>query len=255
MALCAALLWMAPAEADAQQRPGEGTVRLSLDSQIVGLGLYPDAVTAFGLGVAGRGLGPGFGYGITDDILIGARTALGMTYYDPNSPGDTLSGSVALLPYFEIVFGSEGLVPFVGAQAGFGLFFPDGGDVIGSFTGGAYGGLHVMLTESFSFSPFVELNFVYGNTNDVLLFGLGLTNERGGFSMALGFSLQGWIGDVQEAVSDATDDGFDTSGTDDGIFNREGSGGDAGGGDGGGGGGAGDNVDNTQEPDPEGGLE
>lgn len=243
---------MASAEAEAQRRPGQGTVRLSLDAEVVGFSVYPDRIVYFGLGVNGRGLGPGFGYAVTDDILIGTRTAFGFVYVDPDGPVDgDVVGAFSLLPYFEVVFGSDGLVPFIGAQAGFGIVGGDGFDQ-GSFLLGGYGGVHVMLADNFSFSPYIEANFTFNDPRARLL---ALLDDRAGFSMSVGFSFMGWIGDVQQAVGDATDDGFDTSGTDDGIFNSGG----------GGGGGSYDgtsddtgNTENTEPPpssDPEGGLE
>lgn len=241
-----------PTEASAQQRPGAGTVRLSLDAQVVGLQAFPDRLTVFTLGVGGRGLGPGFGYAITDMFLIGARTAFGMTYVDPDGVGDNLSGSIALLPYFEVVFGSSGIVPFVGAQVGFGVFFPDGGDPAGSFTAGAYGGLHAFLADNFSLSPFIELNFLF---NEARFASVGVPlDDRAGFGMAVGVSLMGWIGDIAGAVGDTTEGGVDTSGTEGGTW-------DEGGGGGGAQGTGGTTDDSSTEPaaplpaDPESGYE
>lgn len=175
-----ATLTAAPASA---QRPGAGAVKLSLDAGVVDLDVFPDRYNQFTLGVGGLSLGPGIGYLVTDGFAIGARTSFGFTVFDPTTPGDTVSGVAALVPYFEALIGDGDIVPFVGGQLGFVAQFPDGRDAYASAIVGAFGGVHIFATPSFSVSPFASINFLYDG---------GL--ERAGLGLALGFSLVGWIG-------------------------------------------------------------
>ena len=180
-AIVAAISMTAPrAEA---QRPGAGSIQLHLDAQILDLQVFPDRYNQVSLGVGGASLGPGIVYQVADGIIIGTRAAFGFTLIDPVTPGDSVAGSIALLPYLEFVFGQDQIAPFVDVHAGFQAIFPDGFDPWANVIVGARGGVHIFATDSFSVSPWGMLNFLYDG---------GI--ERAGFELAAGFSLVGWIG-------------------------------------------------------------
>ncbi len=86
------------------------------------------------------------------------------------------------MPYFEYLFLSGNMRPFVGAQAGFQVFFPDSQDAQGSFIGGGLGGVHFFVTPSFSISPYVTVDFVYRGAD-----------KNAGVDAILGVSFEGWM--------------------------------------------------------------
>jgi hypothetical protein len=193
LALAASLSLTTTASADA----GQGAFRLSADIPVLGLNHFPDAFveTTFQFGLWGTSpltivgpiplVGAGVGYQATDAIVIGGRLGFGVATVDSNTPigdDDTTVGVFALLPYFEYLFGAGTIRPFIGAQAGFQVFFPDDGDANAWFIGGPLGGVHIFAADGFSISPTAFFDFIYRGAD-----------ENAGFDLILAVSFEGWI--------------------------------------------------------------
>ncbi|MEC7520067.1 MAG: hypothetical protein VYE22_09395 [Myxococcota bacterium] len=181
-ALGAAILLAFAAPASAQ--PSEGQFRLHNDNTVVGISFFPDVVGVYQVGLTPSQLGFGASYMVLENLAIGARTSFGFVLVDPAAPGDSIAGQISLLPFVEAVLPmGETMAAFVGGQLGFVADFPDVRDPYASLTAGAFGGIHIFASDSFSISPFGQLNFLYRGDA-----------ERAGFQIVLGFSLVGWIG-------------------------------------------------------------
>lgn len=180
-ALWAVSLVLAAPEAHADAR--QGAIRLGADVGVLSVSHFPvdlgPDVVFFQFGVWSRG-GASFGFQLTDAIVIGARAAFSVVHVDAGASNTT--GSIALQPFFEYMFGDGDVRPFLGAQAGFQILVPERGDAQGWFVGGPLGGVHVFLAPSLSLSPMAMLDFVYRGDA-----------ERGGYSLTALVSLSGWI--------------------------------------------------------------
>lgn len=178
-----ALVTLAPSPGSAQV--GDGAVRIGADFEIIDLEVFPDRVTLFGFGVNGVAFGPSFGYQIGESIIVGSRFAFRLNVSDvAGAPDLTVDGTVAVVPYFEWMFPDPQVAPFVGAQAGVVAFFADSVDASANFVGGGFGGVHLFVTDSFSISPWGQVNFLY----------LGGLDDRAGFEVVALLSFEGWIG-------------------------------------------------------------
>lgn len=178
----AALMLTVSSVASAQ--PSAGQLRLHNDNNVVGISFFPDVVGVYQIGMTPSSLGFGASYMVIDNLAIGARTSFGFALVDPATPGDSIAGQISLLPFVEAVFPmGDPLAAFVGGQLGFTADFPDFRDPYASIVAGVFGGVHVFATDSFSFSPFGQINMLYRGDA-----------ERAGFQILLGFSIVGWIG-------------------------------------------------------------
>lgn len=185
-------LTLALASGTARADAGQGAIRLSSDITVLGVQHFPDVETFFQFGVwPGSGasglipsLGVGFAYQVTDAILIGGRAGFGVIVIDSPAPlvDDFTIGAFSLVPFFEYLFMSGNIRPFVGAQAGFQAYFPSNGDAEAFFVGGGLGGVHIFAEPGFSISPTGFFNFLYYGPAD-----------RAGFELVVALSFEGWI--------------------------------------------------------------
>jgi hypothetical protein len=182
-ALVAASLSLTAPKAHADA--GQGAIRLGADIGVLSLSHFPNDLgpdfVVFQFGVWSRG-GLSFGYQVIEPLIIGVRAAFSVVHVDVGIAGSDTAGSIALSPYLEYMFGEGNVRPFIGAQAGFQIIFPDDGDAQGWFIGGPMGGVHLFVTPSFSISPTAMLDFIY--RGDV---------ERAGYSLTGLVSFSGWI--------------------------------------------------------------
>ena len=185
LALVASLSFTTTASADA----GQGAFRLGADVPVLGLQHFPGdfgSYTTFQFGlwstnVARPQVGASIAFQIIEPLVIGARAGFGALWTE-TGPADSTSGVIALVPFLEYMFGDGTIRPFIGGQAGFQIFFPDGGDAQGWFVGGGLGGVHIFATPGFSISPTLMLDFLYRGDA-----------ERAGFGMTGLVTLNGWI--------------------------------------------------------------
>ncbi len=200
IAIAAALACSITAAPVARADAGAGAIRLGADVPVFALNDFPDANPSLTLQAGPWGnafgyLGPlplvgaSFGYQVTDAIVIGARAGfgIGVVHSQVDTPfgtvvNDTNVGAIGLLPYFEYLFLDGNIRPFVGAQAGFQVFWPDSGDGQGAFIGGGLGGVHIFATPSFSISPIAYLDFVYRGAD-----------RNAGVDFIIAVSFEGWM--------------------------------------------------------------
>ncbi len=183
LALVAALsLTLLPRSAAADQ--GEGALRVGADVYLLDLSVFPNVAGDPNVrgGVLPAQLAVGVGYQLNDSIVIGARTTFGYAGVNVGGPGVYRYGVISLLPFFEYMFIEGDIRPFVGAHAGPTFYFPDMADtqVTGMF-GGEFG-VHLFADDAFSFSPALWASFLYDGSI-----------RRGGFSMGILVSLEGWL--------------------------------------------------------------
>ncbi len=167
----------------AHAQHGPGALRLGADFTIFEVADYPDVGDpGFNIGVLSTGLGVNVGYELGDMFVIGGRAAFGYTGNIAGGVGID-AGIISLIPYFEILFGTENIVPFAGLQVGPEIYFADGVDTQAVLLAGGYGGVHIFPVDAFSISPQLWASFVYNS---------GF--QRAGFDISLIVSLTGWIG-------------------------------------------------------------
>lgn len=184
-----ALVALTPRPASAQA--GDGAFRLGADFEVIDLEVFPDLVTLFGFGVNGVAFGPSLGYQIGDSIVVGSRLAVRVNVSEVSGgAGTTVDGTIAVVPYFEYVFPDPSVAPFLGAQAGVVGFFADGADPLANAVAGGFGGVHLFITDSFSVSPWGQLNFLY----------LGGDTDRAGFEVVALLSFEGWMGGARPGL-------------------------------------------------------
>lgn len=195
-AIAAALACSIAAAPVARADAGQGAIRLGADIPVFALNDFPDANPSLTLQAGPWGnalgfLGPlpliaaSFGYQVTDAIVIGARAGFGIGLVHAEAGGfvnDQNVGAIGFLPFFEYLFLDGNIRPFVGAQAGFQVFWPDSGDGEGSFIGGGLGGVHIFATPSFSISPIAYLDFVYRGSD-----------RNAGVDFIIAVSFEGWL--------------------------------------------------------------
>ncbi len=168
---------------------GEGAIRLGADVSVLGFQHFPGDfgdLFAFQFGLLAEEVtrpqvAASFAYQLTNDLLIGVRGGFGVALVEAGGFSAT-RGVVSLVPFFECMFGQGNLRPFIGAEAGFQLLFPDMGDAQGWFVGGPMGGVHIFATQSFTISPMAVFDFFY--RGDV---------ERAGYGLTGLVSFAGWI--------------------------------------------------------------
>ena len=185
LALAASLSLTTTASADA----GQGAFRLGADVPVLSLQHFPSdfgSVTVFQFGLwstnlARPQLGASFGYQVIEPLIIGARAGFGVALLDAGAVDDT-QGLIAIVPFIEYMFGEGTVRPFIGAQAGFQVIFPDRSDAQAWFVGGGLGGVHIFATPGFSISPTLMLDFLYRGDA-----------ERAGFGLSGIVTLNGWI--------------------------------------------------------------
>lgn len=192
LALVAALAALGPDRASADAGPG--AFRLGADVPVLVLTTFPDVGDPyFQFGLWGQPpvvlldgplpfVGASGAYQVTDAILIGARLGLGVAVFE-TAFTDTTVGAVALLPFFEYLFLDGTIRPFIGAQAGFQVIFPEDQDARAWFIGGGMGGVHIFAADGFSISPTLFVDFLY---NGAL--------ETAGIDVIAAISFEGWIG-------------------------------------------------------------
>ena len=117
-----------------------------------------------GLGMSRFGIGAGVGIG--KKFILGGKLAMGQEASDwwPGSEGEMFMFSA--IPYFEVVFLTTRVRPFVKAIAGIeGARGENDAGFWGLVMGGG-GGLHIFLTQSVSFDVDLEMGFRFGTGHD-----------------------------------------------------------------------------------------
>jgi len=164
-----ALLLAAPASA--QQT--DGALRLHLETGVLGFEsetVDPDGApdsettktTTFGPGSSG--LGFGLGFGASDSLVVGANVALQFITIDPEGRGSVSGSRLTLMPYLELLLGDGTARPFVGGALL--LSFDSFEDVSTTLFGIAgIGGVHIFMTDSYSFDIGGRLYLATGETS------------------------------------------------------------------------------------------
>lgn len=159
------------APASAQTGTINGALRLHTETLVIGYQSHtetPDGVdegqttgiTSIGPGV--YGLGFGLGYGVADNIVVGANLVLQNVTRSPEEGDSNSTLGVSLLPYIEVLFGDGNVRPFVGGNLQ--LMIISGEDYSQTMFGlGGLGGAHIFLADSFSFDVSGRLYFSTGS--------------------------------------------------------------------------------------------
>ena len=95
---------------------------------------------------------------------------------------------VLVRPFAEYSFlrSGNGVRPFLGADAGFGVMFGDFRTAPTMINGGVTAGVHLFATDSFSISPHANLEIIHVIPGD------GLQNVTG-MTISVGVRIAGWI--------------------------------------------------------------
>jgi hypothetical protein len=171
---------------------GVGSYRVGADVGVLSLEHFPNdfggdfVVFQFGLGeqrVTRPFVHASFAYQILEPLLIGLRAGFGVQVIDLGGLSDsTTNGVLALVPFAEYLLSSGDVRPFLGAQVGVQVTFPERGDSQATAVAGGFGGLHIFATPSFTISPTLMVDFLYRGDF-----------ERGGVAFSGLVSLEGWI--------------------------------------------------------------
>lgn len=184
-----ALVLAAPASASAQTIGGG--LRLHLETEVLGIvSLSPeegDSSTSTSIGPGANGLGFGIGYGITEELIVGGNFVL--QHRDGEGDNDGVF-TLNLLPYLELMLGEGDLRPFVGGNL---ILAISSGENRSSteFGLGGLGGVHIFLSDTFSFDLSGRLFFTAGSvTRDTAMGDEDSSFTTLGFLVLVGVS--GW---------------------------------------------------------------
>jgi opacity protein-like surface antigen len=150
----------------------DGSLRLHLELPVLGYqsseikadGADEGTTTGiFSIGPGETTLGLGLGYGVSEMIVLGTNLALQHSSIKPDEGPAVSATGVQILPYLEVVFGEGTTRPFVGGQLMLQLTSTENTDTT-LFGLGALGGVHIFLTDSFSFDVSGRLYYMTGTS-------------------------------------------------------------------------------------------
>ncbi len=146
--------------ASAQTPTIGGGLRLHLETSVLEIASTSpeegDSETTTSIGPATNGLGFGVGYGINEQLVVGANLVLNHTDGGGDNDGVLTLG---LRPYLEYILGDGGVRPFIGGQLIFDIISAENTSLT-SFGLAGMGGVHVFLNDGFSFDVGGRLYFV-----------------------------------------------------------------------------------------------
>jgi hypothetical protein len=150
----------------------DGSLRLHLElpvfgyqsTEITGEGADDGVTTSrITIGPGSSTLGLGLGYGVSEMIVLGTNLVLQHQSIKPDEGDSVGVTTVQILPYLEVVFGEGTTRPFVGGQLMLQINSTENTDTT-LFGLGGLGGVHIFLTDSFSFDVSGRLYFLTGST-------------------------------------------------------------------------------------------
>lgn len=118
-------------------------------------------ISYLSIGPGSAGFGMGLGYGLSEMLVLGTNLAVQLTSISPDEGDSTSVTSVQISPYLEAVFGQSTARPFIGAHLLLQINGSENTDTT-MFGLGALGGVHVFLTDSFSFDISGRLYYATG---------------------------------------------------------------------------------------------